>query len=203
MNQKKFIVALTGASGGIYGLRLISILMDFPADVFVLMSESGRKVLSHETDFSGGSMAAYLEKKGMARHESARILEVDADDFFAPMASGSFRHDGMVIAPCSMNSLAAIACGITDNLIHRAADVCLKEKRPLILMPRETPLSLIHLKNMVRAAEAGALIMPPMPGFYTRPQTIHDIVDAVVARVLDHLGLDHDLSARWGGKGTS
>jgi 4-hydroxy-3-polyprenylbenzoate decarboxylase len=109
----------------------------------------------------------------------------------------------MVIAPGSMNTLAAIACGRTDNLIHRAADVCLKEKRPLILLPRETPLSLIHLKNMVRAAEAGVVILPPMPGFYNRPETINDLVDAVAARVLDHLGLDHDLSARWGGKGTS
>jgi len=104
----------------------------------------------------------------------------------------------MVIAPCSMSTLAAISSGITDNLIHRAADVCLKEKRPLILLPRETPLSLIHLKNMTRAAEAGAVILPPSPGFYTRPKTIDDLVDSVVARVMDHLGLDQTLSPRWG-----
>jgi 4-hydroxy-3-polyprenylbenzoate decarboxylase len=200
MNQKKFIVAITGASGGIYGLRLISALMAFPADVFVLMSSSGKSVLAHETDFSKGSLAAYLEQKGVKDHAAARLLEINADDFFAPMASGSFRHDGMAVAPCSMNTLAAVACGRTDNLIHRAADVCLKEKRPLILLPRETPLSLIHLKNMVRAAEAGAVILPPAPGFYTRPATIADLVDSVVARVLDHLGLDHELTARWGNK---
>jgi 4-hydroxy-3-polyprenylbenzoate decarboxylase len=104
----------------------------------------------------------------------------------------------MVIAPCSMNTLAAISSGITDNLIHRAADVCLKERRPLILLARETPLSLIHLKNMTRAAKAGAVIMPPSPGFYTRPETIDDLVDSIVARVLDHLRLNNELSPRWG-----
>ncbi|PIP42199.1 MAG: aromatic acid decarboxylase [Desulfobacterales bacterium CG23_combo_of_CG06-09_8_20_14_all_51_8] len=202
MNPKKFIVAITGASGGIYGLRLISALMAFPADVFVLISSSGRAVLTHETDFSGGQITEYFEKKSIASHEGARILEIDVADFFAPLASGSFRHDGMVVAPCSMNTLAAIACGRTDNLIHRAADVCLKEKRTLILLPRESPLSLIHLKNMVRAAEAGAVILPPSPGFYTHPATIADLLDSVVARVLDHLDLDHELIARWGGKTT-
>ena len=103
----------------------------------------------------------------------------------------------MVVAPCSMNTLAAVAAGITDNLIHRAADVCLKEKHPLILLARETPLSLVHLENMARAAKAGATIMPAAPGFYSRPQTIDDLVDGVVARVLDHLNVAHELSPRW------
>ncbi len=191
---------MTGASGSIYGLRLISSLMTFPADVFVLMSEAGRQVTAHETDFKSGSIAEYLEQIGAVFHEQANLTETDPSDSFAPIASGSFRHNGMVIAPCSMNTLAAISSGITDNLIHRAADVCLKEKRPLILLPRETPFSLIHLKNMVSAAEAGATILPPSPGFYTLPETIDDLVDSIVARILDHLGFAYDLSPRWGGK---
>jgi 4-hydroxy-3-polyprenylbenzoate decarboxylase len=196
--KKKFIVAITGASGSIYGLRLISALMTFPVELFVLMSKSGRQVTAHETDFKSGPIAEYLEQTGNGCHAQANLIEIDPSDFFAPIASGSFQHHGMVIAPCSMNTLAAISSGITDNLIHRAADVCLKEKRPLILLARETPLSLIHLKNMTRAAEAGATIMPPSPGFYTQPATINDLVDSIVARVLDHLGLNHTVSARWG-----
>lgn len=195
--KKKFIVAITGASGSIYGLRLVSALMKFPADVFVLMSEAGRQVAVHETGFQFGKMAGYLEQTGVKNHDQAALTQIDPADFFASIASGSFQHHGMVVAPCSMNTLAAVSAGITDNLIHRAADVCLKEKRPLILLAREMPLSLIHLRNMVRAAEAGATIMPPSPGFYTRPETIDDLVDSVVARMLDHLNVPHDLSPRW------
>jgi 4-hydroxy-3-polyprenylbenzoate decarboxylase len=196
--KKKFIVAITGASGSIYGFHLVSALMKFPVDLFVLMSESGHQVAAHETDYKSGSIAEYIEKAGITFHEQACLNEIEPSDFFAPIASGSFQHHGMVVAPCSMNTLAAISSGITDNLIHRAADVCLKEKRPLILMPRETPLSLIHLKNMIRAAKAGAIIMPPSPGFYSRPETIEELVDSIVGRVLDHLSLDHDISTRWG-----
>lgn len=196
--KKKFIVAITGASGSIYGFHLVSALMKYPVELFVLMSESGRQVAVHETDYTSDSLVGYLEQSGGVFHREATLTEIDPSDFFAPVASGSFQHNGMVIAPCSMNTLAAISSGITDNLIHRAADVCLKEKRPLILLPRETPFSLIHLKNMTRAADAGAIIMPPSPGFYTRPETIEDLVDSIVARVLDHLNVDHDLSVRWG-----
>ena len=198
--KKKFIVAITGASGSIYGFHLVSALMKFPVDLFVVMSESGRQVAAHETEYAFGAIAEYLEQTGGVFHEQATLNEPAPLDFFAPIASGSFQHQGMVIAPCSMNTLAAISSGITDNLIHRAADVCLKEKRPLILLARETPFSLIHLKNMTLAAKAGATIMPPSPGFYTRPATIDDLVDSIVARVLDHLGLDHALSSRWGDK---
>jgi 4-hydroxy-3-polyprenylbenzoate decarboxylase len=196
--KKKFIVAITGASGSIYGIRLIAALMEFPVDLFVLMSEAGRQVAVHETDYTSGSLAGYLEQTNGEFHNAATLTEIDPSDSFAPIASGSFRHNGMAIAPCSMNTLAAISSGITDNLIHRAADVCLKERRPLILLARETPLSLIHLKNMTRAAKAGAVIMPPSPGFYTRPETIDDLVDSIVARVLDHLRLNNELSPRWG-----
>jgi len=197
--KKKLIVAITGASGSIYGLRLVSALMTMPADIFVLMSRAGRQVATHETDFKSGSLAQYVAQTGIKLHEQATLTEIESSDFFAPMASGSFQHHGMVIAPCSMNTLAAISSGITDNLIHRAADVCLKEKRPLILLTREAPLSLIHLKNMTRAATAGATIMPASPGFYSRPETIDDLVDSVAGRILDHLGLAHELTPRWGG----
>jgi 4-hydroxy-3-polyprenylbenzoate decarboxylase len=195
--KKKFIVAITGASGSIYGFHLVSALMKYPVELFVLMSDSGRQVAAHETGFKSGSIAEYLEQTGGVFHEQATLNETDPADSFAPVASGSFQHHGMVIAPCSMNTLAAVSNGITSNLIHRAADVCLKEKRALILLARETPLSLIHLKNMTRAAEAGATIMPPSPGFYARPKTIDDLVDSIVARVLDHLHIDNRLSVRW------
>ncbi|MFZ2634171.1 MAG: UbiX family flavin prenyltransferase [Desulfosalsimonadaceae bacterium] len=199
MNPKKIVVAITGASGSIYGIRLVKALMTLPVRVYLVVSPSGRQVMAYETGYADDSLKMFLQRSGASFHEQAMIDEIPPDDFSAPIASGSFRHDGMVIAPCSMNTLAAIANGITDNGIHRAADVCLKERRPLILLPRETPLSLIHLKNMVRAAEAGAVIMPPSPGFYHRPQTIENLVDGVVARILDHLGFAHDLSPRWGG----
>jgi len=198
MKPKKIVVAITGASGSIYGVRLVRALMALPVRVYLVVSPSGRQVMMHEIAYAGDSMEMFLRGSGAVFHECAAIDEIRPDDFAAPMASGSFRHDGMVAAPCSMNTLAAIANGITDNGIHRAADVCLKERRPLILVPRETPLSLIHLKNMVRAAEAGAVIIPPSPGFYHRPQTIDDLVDTVVARILDHLGFTHDVSPRWG-----
>jgi flavin prenyltransferase len=169
-----------------------------PVIVYLMISKSGRAVMAHETGFKDKSLEFFLKKNDFQFHEFSKIFEIDPDDFFAPFASGSFRHDGMVIAPCSMNTLAAIASGVTQNLIHRAADVCMKEKRPLILVPRETPLNRIHLENMLRLADAGAIILPAMPGFYHQPQTIEDLADSVISRVLDHLGIDNSLSRRWG-----
>jgi 4-hydroxy-3-polyprenylbenzoate decarboxylase len=201
LNRKKIVVAITGASGSIYGIRLVRALLTLPVRVYMVISLSGRQVMMHETEYQSGMMEMFLRESGVTFHEQAKVIEIPPNDFSAPIASGSFRHDGMVIAPCSMNTLAAIANGITDNLIHRAADVCLKERRPLILLPRETPVSLVHLKNMARAAEAGAVIMPPSPGFYHRPQTIDDLVDGIVARILDHLGFTHNVSSRWGSIG--
>jgi flavin prenyltransferase len=198
--KQKLVVAVCGASGVIYGIRLLRALVIHPVEVFLVVSSAGRGVMDHEIGKMAEPVHRFLKNSGAQFHEQAAIFEIDPDDFFAPIASGSFRHDGMVIAPCSMNTLAAIASGITDNLIHRAADVCLKERRPLILLPRETPLSRIHLKNMHSLAKVGAVIMPPCPGFYNRPQTIDDLVDSVVARVLDHLGLSHNLSKPWQGK---
>lgn len=198
MNEKKIVIGICGASGAIYGIRLIKALSQLPVTVYLMISKAGRAVMAHETGFKHASMESFLAESGVQIHEYAQIHEFDPDDFFAPLASGSFKHHGMVIAPCSMNTLAAVASGVTGNLIHRAADVCLKEKRPLILVPRETPLTRIHLKNMIRLSDAGAIILPAMPGFYQQPKSIEDLVDCLVSRILDHLGIDHDLSKRWG-----
>ncbi|MBU4388369.1 MAG: UbiX family flavin prenyltransferase [Proteobacteria bacterium] len=196
--NKKIVVAICGASGSIYGIRLLKALLKNPINIYLIISNAGYKVLEHETGYRGESFSSFLKDKGVVIHNDAVLNIYEQDDFFAPPASGSFRNDGMVIVPCSMKTLGAIAAGIADNLIHRAADVNLKEKRPLILLPRETPLSLIHLKNMYMAAKAGATIMPPSPSFYSNPQSIFDLVDSVIARVLDHLKIEHDLVKQWG-----
>lgn len=200
-NRKRIVAAVCGASGVIYGIRLIRALMTMPVEIHLMISPAGRTILAHEAGFAHASMADFCKSQSMVFHPDAALSEYDPGDGFALVASGSFRHDGMVIAPCSMNTLAAVAAGITDNLIHRAADVCLKEGRPLILVPRETPLSIIHLKNMLRLAEAGAVILPPCPGFYMNPAVIDDLVDGVVARILDRLGFDHHMAPRWSGPG--
>lgn len=196
--NKKIVVAICGASGSIYGIRLLKALLKNPINIYLIISSAGYKVLKHETGYSGESFSFFLKDKGIKFNKKAQLYIYNQDNFFASPASGSFRNDGMVIAPCSMKTLGAIAAGIADNLIHRAADVNLKEKRPLILLPRETPLNIIHLKNMYVAAKAGATIMPPSPSFYSNPQNISDLVDSVIARVLDHLKIEHDLSREWG-----
>ncbi len=195
---KKIVVAICGASGSIYGIRLLKALLRNPLEIYLIVSSAGYKVLEHETGYRGESFSSFLKDEGIIFNKKAQLYTYNEDDFFAPPASGSFRNDGMVIVPCSMKTLGAIASGIADNLIHRAADVNLKEKRPLILLPRETPLNLIHLKNMYVAAKAGATIMPPSPSFYSNPQNISDLVDSVIARVLDHLKIEHDLVKEWG-----
>lgn len=196
--ERRIIVAVTGASGAIYGLRLLAALLARPLEVFLLISKAGRNVMAHETDFSGGDMAAFLQTQGAAFHADARLRAFSPDDLFAPPASGSFRHGGMAVAPCSMKTLGAVVSGAANDLVLRAADVCLKERRPLVLLTRETPLSLIHLENMRRAVMAGATVMPPCPAFYAKPKTVDELVDATVARLLDQLGIDNDLMRRWG-----
>ena len=196
--NKKIIVAICGASGSIYGIRLLKALLSKPVNIYLIISNAGLEILKYENSYSGKDLTSFLKDKGVVIHKDAALNIYEQDDFFAPPASGSFRHDGMVIAPCSMKTLAAIASGMADNLIHRAADVSLKEKRPLILLPRETPLSVIHIKNMHKAAMSGATIMPPSPSFYFNPKTISDLVDSVIARVLDHLKIEHDLFKEWG-----
>ncbi len=196
--NKRIIVAICGASGSIYGIRLLKALLSKPVNIYLIISNAGMEILKYENSYSGKDLTSFLKDKGVVIHKDAALNIYEQDDFFAPPASGSFRHDGMVIAPCSMKTLAAIVSGMADNLIHRAADVSLKEKRPLILLPRETPLSVIHIKNMHKAAMSGATIMPPSPSFYLNPKNISDLVDSVIARVLDHLQIENDLFREWG-----
>lgn len=198
MNQR-IIVAITGASGAIFGAVLVSELLKRPIEVHLVVSDYGTKVMAHELGISGPMLPFLQSEFGLVPHELSILRQYSPDNLFAPPASGSFRHSGMVIAPCSMKTLAALAAGLADNLIVRSADVCLKEKRPLILLPRETPLSTIHLENMLKVARAGALLHPPVPAFYHRPETVRDIVNATIGRVLDHLGISHHLAAEWNG----
>lgn len=196
---RKIVLGICGASGVIYGLRLLKALLAHGRAVHLVISDAGKEVLSHETGFSG-DIKTFLKGQGIEVSGKSLLTVYENNDFYAPFASGSFRYDAMVIAPCTMGTMASIASGISNNLILRGADVCLKEKRPLILLPRETPLSRIHIENMLKLADAGATIMPPSPSFYSSPETIDALVDTVIARVLDHLGIDNDLAKRWDGR---
>lgn len=181
------VLAVTGASGAIYARRLLDRLRAQNLTVHLVFSGAAEEVLGIEL----GERPEDWEGAGVIRHGTGELS--------APIASGSFRHRGMVICPCTMGTLAAVARGISLNLIHRAADVTLKERRPLIVVPRETPLTAIHLENMLALARAGAVILPAMPGFYSRPQGVEAVADTVVARILDHLGLAAEVSPRWEG----
>jgi len=185
------VFGITGASGAPYAVRLLSALNAAAVPVRLLVSGYGWRLLEEETGIAGEE--ALREATG----DWSRLTLYDTLDRGATPASGSSPSRGMVICPCSMGTLGSIAAGTSRNLIERAADVTLKERRPLILVPRETPLSLIHLQNMTRLARAGATVMPAAPGFYHRPQEIGDLVDFVVARILDHLGVEHALARRW------
>jgi flavin prenyltransferase len=199
---KTICLALTGASGMPYGLRLLECLLAAGCSVQVLYSQAAQVVARQELDFELPSRPAEaraaLLKRLTATVDPEKLAVFGREEWFAPVASGSNPPDAMVICPCSMGTLAAIAQGLADNLIERAADVVLKEGRKLILVPRETPFSVIHLENMLRLARAGAVILPPSPGFYHHPQHIDDLVDFIVARALDLLGIPHTLMQRWG-----
>jgi len=197
-----YIVALCGASGSIYGIRLLKALLERACHVIAIISDGGFRVMEYETGFKknndfAGFLKVYLRNQGVNFHKKSSLEVLCQDDFSAAPASGSFLHSGMAIAPCSMKTLAGVAAGFADNLITRSADVCLKEKRPLILVLRETPFNIIHLQNMTRLAEAGAVIMPACPSFYSRPSSIDELADTVIARILDHLNIEHDLVPRW------
>jgi len=179
------IVAITGASGVQYGIRLLEVLRELGTETNLIVTENGRQLIEIETHFDSNYVMSLADQA------------YDENDLAAPMASGSHISDGMVIIPCSVKTLGSIASGISSNLVTRAADVCLKEKRKLILVVRETPLSAIHLGNMLKVAQSGAVIVPASPGFYTHPATISDLIDTIVARVLDLLQLRHSLSRRW------
>jgi flavin prenyltransferase len=207
---KTICLALTGASGMPYGLRLLECLLAAGCRVQLLYSQAAQVVARQEMDFELPSRPAEAKAALLARlaapqgdflrgaGDPEKLAVFGREEWFAPVASGSNPPDAMVVCPCSMGTLAAIAQGLADNLIERAADVVLKEGRKLVLVPRETPLSAIHLENMLRLARAGAVILPPSPGFYHHPQTVADIVDFVVARVLDQLAVPHTLMQRWG-----
>ena len=185
--QKRIIIGMTGASGVQYGIRLVEVL-DGMAETYLVLSQQARELVEFETDTNVNDL---LNKA---------TFHYSDDDFMSPIASGSYGFDAMVIVPCTMKTLAGVANGYADTLIGRAADVTLKEGRKLIIVPREMPLSLIHLENMVKVKQAGAVVMPASPGFYNKPKTIDDLVDNVVGRILDQLGIDNDVYQRWGEK---
>jgi 4-hydroxy-3-polyprenylbenzoate decarboxylase len=194
-------VVVTGASGSVYGMRLIEQLALAGHDLTVVFTDAGREVTAFELGFelpqadadaAAAAVAGYLELPGLERLRVAY-----PENLFDAIASGSHRSHAMIVAPCSMGFVAGVAHGIADDLPLRAADVMLKERRPLVLVPRETPLSLVHLRNLTAAAEAGAIIVPAMPAFYARPESIDDLVGFVVGKVLDTLDVDHHLFKRW------
>lgn len=193
-------LALTGASGMAYGLRLLECLLRAEARVWLLYSQAAQVVAQQELDLRlpGRPAEATLQLSARFGAADGQLQVFGREEWFAPMASGSAAADAMVICPCSMGSLAAIAQGLSDNLIERAADVMLKERRKLILVPRETPFSEIHLENMLRLTRAGAVMLAANPGFYHRPDSVEGVIDYIVARIMDHLGIAQQLMAPWG-----
>lgn len=193
--SKRLVVAVTGASGALYAVRFLRQAVRHFEQVYAIFSDNAPAVFAQElgqplpTPFSATD---YL-----GEGDWSRIAFLGSKNYFTPPASGSFAHDGMVIIPCSMGTLGRVAHGISNDLTTRAADVCLKERRKLILVARETPLNLIHLRNMVAVTEAGAIVLPAVPAFYHQPKTIEDMVDTVVARVLQNLGVSQDLQPQW------
>lgn len=188
------VVAITGASGAPYAVRLLEQLVAAERDVWLIVSSHGWRLL--RTEVGIGDAAGLRERVGEAGWARHVTPFADSDRGASP-ASGSARTAGMVVCPCSMGTLSAISLGTSRSLVERAADVTLKERRPLLLVPREMPLSVIHLENMLRVARAGATVLPAAPGFYHAPREIGDLVDFVVARILDHLGVEHSVGKRW------
>ena len=199
-DSKTILVALTGASGMSYGVRLVERLLGAGCQVWLLYSQVAQIVARQEMDWALPSQPGEAEKSLSARFGAApgQLRVFGREAWFAPPASGSNPPDAMVVCPCTMGSLAAIAQGLSQNLIERAADVVIKEGRPLVLVPRETPFSAIHLENMLKLARLGVCSLPANPGFYARPESVQDLVDFVVARILDQLGVAHALLPRWG-----
>jgi 4-hydroxy-3-polyprenylbenzoate decarboxylase len=198
VGKKRLIVALSGSSGQVYGRRLLEVLASTSWQIHFTISEPAQKVIQHELmidlDLDDGEEI----QRRLIGTVSERFHYHPCRDLTASIASGSFAAAGMAIVPCSVGTLGRIASGVSQNLIDRAADVCLKERRRLILVPRETPLSEIHLENMLRVTRAGAVVMPASPGFYAGGSTVEQLVDFVVGRILDHVGVEHDLVPGWG-----
>jgi len=200
MAAADLVLAFTGASGSPYGIRLLEVLLRAGRTIHLTLSPAGAEVLAYETDRHvrlDRFVLADLLGDAATESKPGQVHYHDYRDFRAGIASGSFLTAGMVICPCSMGTVGAIAHGLSQNLIHRAADVHLKERRKLILMPRETPLHLIQLRNLAACAEAGAVILPAMPAFYTRPESLQDAIDFIVGRTCDQLGVEHGLLRRW------
>lgn len=187
----KVVLGVTGASGSLYGARMLAHLRAAGTETHLVLSRTAGMVAAHEGVSFPKSLPAGTD--GLP----GSVIRHAEEDLFAPPASGSFRHRGMVIAPCSAGTAGRIAAGTSDTLLIRAADVCLKERRPLVILLRETPLNRIHLRNLLELEEAGALIMPASPSFYSAPTSIEALVDTVLARALDHLGVDLEVSPRW------
>lgn len=194
-----YIIGITGASGSIYGKKLIEVLLGYDHHIFLTITASGKEVVKEELGLDLFGEPEAIEKKIQNFFSTTKdqLTYYDVNHIGAAIASGSFKTDGMIVAPCSMATASAIAHGASRNLLERAADVIMKENKPLILMPRESPLSVIHLENLLKLARCQVSIIPPMPAFYNHPETIDDIVNFTVGRVLDQLGIDHDLVKRW------
>lgn len=198
--EKSIILAITGASGIPYARRLLQCLIKEQVKVYLLYSSAAQIVARQECDWQLDDDISLTNQALCDEFQAAceQLMVVDKNDWFSRIASGSAFPDAMVVCPASMGCVAAITNGLSDNLIERTADVCLKEKKPLIIVPRETPFSLIHLRNLTRLAESGATILPPSPAFYHHPQTIDDMVNFVVNRILQHLNIKADNAYRWG-----
>jgi 4-hydroxy-3-polyprenylbenzoate decarboxylase len=197
--RKVWVVGVTGASGVCYARRLLTVLPSLVDEVHVVFSESALRVLHDEEGIAASASSLSLDLlcgEGMAA-KSPNVTFYNPRDIGARIASGSMRTSGMVVIPCSMSTLGALAHGVPAHLVHRAADVMMKEGRRLILVPRETPLSAIHLNNMLTLARYGVAIVPAMPGFYTRPKSLDEVIDQVVMKVLDSMGIEHSLGKRW------
>ena len=184
---RRIIVAITGATGTIYGIRALQMLRQAEVETYLILSKWGARTLIHETSYT------------VEQVQKLATVTCAANDQGAKISSGSFETSGMVVAPCSVRTLGSIANGVSDNLIHRAADVVLKEQRKLVLVVREAPLNAVHLENMLKLARMGVVISPPVPAFYNRPETVAEIVDQTVMRVLDQLGIHLDEAPRWDG----
>lgn len=185
MKKKRIIVGISGASGIIYGIRLLELLAKTDYETHLIVSKAAQQTRAYETNLTANDLFGLAD------------VSYSLEDIAAAISSGSYKTEGMIIAPCSMRTLASIACGLTSNLLTRAADVVLKERRKLVLLTRETPLHLGHIENMKKATEMGAIIAPPVPAFYNKPQTIDDIVNHSVGRVLDLFDIDTDVVKRW------
>lgn len=186
--MRRWIVAMTGSTGAIFGVRLLELLRGQDVEVHLVLSKWAERTIEHETGYSVAQVKALADQVHGFANQAASI------------SSGSFKTEGMVICPCSMKTLAAVAFGLGENLIARAADVVLKERRKLVMVPRETPLNDIHLENMLKLSRMGVVMVPPVPAFYNHPQTIDDVVNHIVARVLDQMGMDSEVAKRWDGQ---